>query len=336
MGKHLSNFELGRISAFNRSGWGAKRISNELKRSVNTIKHALQRMKKLNTYKRSVGSGRPRKTSERESRMIVRQATTNCFLSAEKIRCNLKIKYLISKTTVKRRIHDKGIRGYAARKPFVNEVQRKRRLKWAIAHKDWSVEQWRNVLFSDESLFVMKWKGRQMVWRRRGCRFDPKYLNGSLKHDKKIMVWGCFSAFGVGEFYKIDGIMNASKYRQILINHMRPSAEKIFKDKSFIFQHDNDPKHTNTSNEVKNYLKNRKINVLDWPSQSPDLNPIENLWKELNFRTKSRKVNTEEELYEVLPKEWNTIDSSFLQKLVDSMPDRCQDVIKNKGMPINY
>src|ERR1700733_10591333 len=130
--------------------------------------------------------------------------------------------------------------------------------------------------------------------------------------------------------------MNDSKYRQILINHMRPSAEKIFKDKSFIFQHDNDPKHTNTSNEVKNYLKNRKINVLDWPSQSPDLNPIENLWKELNFRTKSRKVNTEEELYEVLPKEWNTIDSSFLQKLVDSMPDRCQNVIKNKGMPIKY
>ena len=88
--------------------------------------------------------------------------------------------------------------------------------------------------------------------------------------------------------------------------------------------------------KLKTICKNRKINVLDWPSQSPDLNPIENLWKELNFRTKSRKVNTEEELYEVLPKEWNTIDSSFLQKLVDSMPDRCQNVIKNKGMPINY
>ena len=130
MGKHLSNFELGRISGFNRSGWGAKRISKELKRSVCTIKYALKRMKNFNTYRRSAGSGRPRKTSERENRIIVRQGTTNCFLSTEKIRSNLKTKNLISKTTIRRRIHDKGTRGYvAARKPFVNEAQRKRRLQ---------------------------------------------------------------------------------------------------------------------------------------------------------------------------------------------------------------
>ena len=76
--------------------------------------------------------------------------------------------------------------------------------------------------------------------------------------------------------------------------------------------------------------------MLDWPSQSPDLNPIENLWKELNFKAKSRSVKTEDELYEELLKEWNSLDPKYLQKIVDSIPNRCQAVIKNNGMPTKY
>ena len=88
------------------------------------------------------------------------------------------------------------------------------------------------------------------------------------------MVWGCFSWYGVGALYHIKGILKKEKYRQILIHQMRPSARRLQGD-DFVFQHDNDPKHT--SHLVKNYLQNQQIEVLPWPPQIPDLNPIENL-----------------------------------------------------------
>jgi DDE superfamily endonuclease/transposase len=335
MGKHLSEFELGKISAFKQSGLGFKKIANNLKRPLSTIKNALKRMKKHKSYLRQKGSGRPRKTTKREDRRIVRVETNNCFESAFKIGKIVAPSNKISKKTIKRRINEAGIYGYvSAKKPFVNERQRLKRLKCAEEHKNWSEEQWKKVLFSDESSFVLRWKGRQTVWRKKGERFNPKYIQGTIKHDKKIMVWCCFSANGVGHIHRINGILDGKKYKQILIHHMVPSAKKLFGNCEFYFQQDNDPKHT--SSEVANYLENKKVNVLTWPPQSPDLNPIENLWKELNFNAKNREPKNEDELFEILSKEWNQLTPEYLNSLVSSMPTRCQLVIDANGMPTKY
>ena len=147
------------------------------------------------------------------------------------------------------------------------------------------------------------------------------------------MVWGCFSWYGVGALHRIEGILKKGQYRQILIHQMRPSARRLHGNNS-IFQHDNDPKHT--SNAVKNYLRNPRIKVLPRPPQSPDFNPIENLWSEIDRQLHKRQCNSEEKLFKCLKEKWENFSKQYLQNVVESMPNRCAKVVKSQGYPIDY
>ena len=97
------------------------------------------------------------------------------------------------------------------------------------------------------------------------------------------MLWGCFSAKGTGRLHRFEGRMNGAMYWKILANNLLPSVRALEMGRGWVFQHDNDPKHT--AKATKEWLKRKHIKVLE----SPDLHPIENLWRELKLRVAKRQ-----------------------------------------------
>jgi hypothetical protein len=148
------------------------------------------------------------------------------------------------------------------------------------------------------------------------------------------MVWGCFTNLGVGKLCILDRTMDRFYYRQILEDNLLQSVQQLALGTNFTFMHDNDPKHTSAL--VKEWLRNNNVQVLDWPSSSPGLNPIEHLWDVLEQRVKKRQPKNKGELGQYLIEEWQKIELPVISKLVDSVPNRLNECIKMKGYPTRY
>ena len=164
----------------------------------------------------------------------------------------------ISRTTVKRRLCESGLHGrIAARKPLLRTGNKQKRLVWAKEHKEWTLDQWKSVLWSDESKFeIFGSNHRVFVRRRKGERMDSTCLVPTVKHGGGgVMVWGCFAGDTVGDLFKIEGILNQHGYHSILQRHAIPSGLRLV-GPAFIFQQDNDPKHT--SRLCKGYLTKKE------------------------------------------------------------------------------
>ncbi|GFX53515.1 transposable element Tcb1 transposase [Trichonephila clavipes] len=142
------------------------------------------------------------------------------------------------------------------------------------------------------------------------------------------------SAGGVGELAFIDGIMDKHVYLGILKDNLEKSASKLGLRSGFIFQQDNDPKHT--AKIVQLYLLYHCRKQLHTPAQSPDLNVIENLWSQLEKSVHEHEITSKEVLKKILREEWAKLSVETTKTLVESVPRRWQAVIQAKRYATKY
>lgn len=313
-------------------------LANQFDIPRTTVSGVLNRIRRNGDVLTKKSPGRPRITSRLVDRNILRLSRSNPRLTAVDITRTLAGEGgpNASIRTVRRRLQAAGLHGRRpVKKPLLSLKNRKARVKFAKEHIGWTREQWNNVIWSDESKFLLFGSdGIQYVRRPLGRRFDPKYQLPTVKHGGgSLMVWGCFCGNGVGPLFRIQGIMDKNKYLDILEKVMLPYGRSTL-GRRLIFQQDNDPKHT--SGVVRQWFIRRRLNVLEWPSQSPDLNPIEHLWEELDRRLRHRQASNIEEKFQQLLEEWKKIPQSVIDNLLESMPRRCQAVIDSKGFPTKY
>ncbi len=222
-----------------------------------------------------------------------------------------------------------------ATKPLLNQRQHQKHLTWAVEKNNWTVAQWSKVLFSDESTFCISF-GNQgpRVWRKSGEAQNPCCLKSSVKFPQSVMIWAAMSSAGVGPLCFLKYTVNAAIYQEILEHFMLPSADKLYEDADFIFQQDLAPAHT--AKGTKSWFNDHGVTVLDWPANSPDLNPIENLWGIVKRKMRDTRPNNADDLKATVKETWASIPPQQCHKLITSMPRRIEAVIKAKGAPTKY
>ena len=235
----------------------------------------------------------------------------------------------ISSSTVRRRLNEQGLyKLKPLKKPLLSDTHGENRLKWAKANKkmDWS-----KVIFTDETTFSLFNKPKK-VWRQKGEIVKAP----TVKHSAKVHVYGCFSEKGFGNIYCFTENLNSELLCSIYKKTLLPSAKNFFGEDnhSQILQEDKDPKHT--SGKAKKWKDDNHISTLSWPSQSPDLNPIENVWSVLKANVSNYKPTSVKDLIRIIKKEWKALDNTFAENLVVSMKNRISLILDNKGDHILY
>lgn len=303
--------------------------------NYHTIARIVRKLKATGQVAREQVPGRPKSLTEEDKRRLFTFIKRDPHITLIELKQHF-AHIKVSTRTIQRAIKANPFfkRCRTKRKPKTSPSIRKMRLGFARCFLKTPKRFARKILFSDESPMPFKFCPKRTIIKNMEDSYNPEYIEPTVKHEKRVMVWGCFSYNGVGKLTQVKGIMDAKQYKQILIHHAFPSGKQLFGTNTWYFQHDNDPKHT--SKIVQTYLDRKDTSVLKWPPYSPDLNPIENLWHIMKNRIEKRDEKTEEEFLQELQTIWNNIPAQTLRNLIDSMRDRCEEVIKAKGYPTRY
>lgn len=207
------------------------------------------------------------------------------------------------------------------------------RLQFAKNHMSWTTK-WRKVIFSDEKKFNLDGPdGCHCYWH--DLRDKPEIRMSRNFGGGSVMIWGAFGYGGKMPILYVPPKMNSQTYLEMLEYALDEFADDVG-GPGFIFQQDNAAVHS--AKVVKEYFSLTSTPVLEWPSRSPDLNPVENLWGRMAQKVyeNGRQYNTVNNLKQSIQDVWKNLEMDYLQNLINSMPSRIFEVIRNKGGNTHY
>jgi hypothetical protein len=158
-----------------------------------TVQSVLEQNKSQNTFERAKGSGHPMKTTDRNHQELKQLLETNRKTKLSSITNMMTTKILAQ--TAQKRIRDTGYGNcVAVKKPFVNEIQAKKRLAFACEHLNWTVADWSKVIWSNKSSFeIGKLPKPNLFWKTRSQKYNTDCLQATFKSGRtSTMVWGAF------------------------------------------------------------------------------------------------------------------------------------------------
>ncbi len=155
-----------------------------------------------------------------------------------------------------------------------------------------------------------------------------------MKFPQSVMICAAMSSAGVGPLCFLKSTVNTAIYQEIVEHFMLPSADKLYRDANFIFQQDLAVAHT--AKGTKSWFNDHGITVLDWPANSPDLNPTENIWGIVKRKMRDTRPNNADDLKAVIKVTWAFITPEQYHRLIASMTRRIDAVIHAKGGPTKY
>lgn len=312
-------------------------IAKTLKVHRSTVGRILERYRKFGTCDVGKSPGRPPVLSARDINQLVRTASADRNCSVRKLANQIPHVHgvHVSSSTVYKALKKKGFMARVCRKkPLLSAINKKKRKEWSDLYASWGYDKWSQVVFSDESKINMYGcDGRKYRWGRSKKHLKKTAIKETLKYGGgSIMIWGCITRDGPGELIKIDGIMNADKYIKILEKGLFDTVPaEGFKGGHWKFQHDNDPKHT--AGDTKTWLAKCHVETIQWPPQSPDMNPIEHVWQEVKrlLEQYDTRPRNKDELWERVKTVWKNLDVSYIQSLYQSMEKRVKTLGEVKG-----
>jgi len=320
---------LGNIDA----GKTVKEVSNSFHISERSVYKLLRKYRGLGTAKNLQVAGRPRKTSREDDEDIVNEHENRPFKTASATARERGL----SKDTILRRLKCAGLKSRkAAIAPLLTDINKHKRLVWERNHHRWTLNQWSRVLFTDEASFAVDSCDRGMrCFRRRNERHEENKVQAVKNRGYgTVMVWGGIFGDCKTPLVRVDGKMGAQEYiDQILTNSVVP----FLKDNRQIgcFMHDNAPPHRALITRA--FLAENNIPTLDWPSVSPDLNPIENLWGIMKRQLKNSELETNPDaLFLKLTDIWDNIPAKIVKNLTQSMLRRLAAVRAAHGGYTKY
>jgi DDE superfamily endonuclease/Transposase len=248
-----------------------------------------------------------------------------------------KFNIAVDSKTIRRTISSQGFNARSPRKvPLINQNNREIRLTMAREFLLKPLTFWKKVIWTDETkinLFCSD--GKKWAWRKNDEAYKSNCTVKTIKHGGGcLLLWGCISYNGTGRLILIEETLTGGKYVEILQKNLFDSAREMGLNSDFVFQQDNDPKHT--SKIAKDFFQSNGIQVMEWPSQSPDLNIIENIWAEIKRQYSKVNAKSKKEAFQEILKIWKNIDKNYIKRLIESIYSRCNAIIDLKGGASRY